>query len=527
MALPETPAPVEIELKLALDPAAVPRLAELPRAPAIAAARKGRMRTARLVSTYYDTIDGRLAREGIALRVRREGRRWLQTVKGPPLAGAGAGLSAREEYEWRIGGPRLDAARLAETPWRKPLAKLAGRLVPRFTTDFTRRSVPLAFADATRAELAIDVGSIRTRGRPQRRVPISELEIEIARGNPAHAFEVALALLDDWPLRIATANKAERGHALARGGPDGWDRPVHAKTVALAAEVSAEAALRAIAQECLRQIAANVAGLLQDGDPEWVHQMRIGTRRQRSALALIAPLAREGQLDAVVAETKWLAGVLGEARDWDVFAVETLPPLRKGIAHDEAAATGLRRLARRAAARRSAARDVVREALRSPRFQRLVLTLGAALAVPRFGVPVATEGDALGASARAFATDLLDARHRKLIARGASLAAGTPEERHAVRIAAKKLRYAAEFFALLFAGKRTRAYLKRLGALQDALGLFNDTATATRLAAELASDRDPATVGAVGGWVAAQAASLRPALDRAWRRFEHAERFWT
>jgi triphosphatase len=156
-----------------------------------------------------------------------------------------------------------------------------------------------------------------------------------------------------------------------------------------------------------------------------------------------------------------------------------------------------------------------------------MLSIGAALAEPRFGAPAQHERDALGARAGPFASALLDARHRKLAARGASLAEGTPDERHAVRIAAKKLRYAAEFFAPLFAGKRTRTYLKRLGALQDALGLFNDAATATRLAAELASGRDPATAGAVGGWVAAQAASLRPTLDRAWRRFNDAECFWT
>jgi triphosphatase len=521
--------PVEIELKLALDRAALRRLPQLPRAPAIVAARKGPTRKARLVSTYYDTVDGRLARDGIALRVRRDGRRWLQTVKGPTLPGAGAGLSAREEHEWRISGPRIDAARLAQTPWHKTFAKLRKhrRLVAQFTTEFTRRTVALAFADATRAELAIDVGTIRTRHRPPRSVPIREIEIEVERGNPVHAFAVALSLLDDWPLAIATANKAERGNALVRGKPDGWNRPVHADAVALAADATAEAALRSIAQECLRQIAANFAGLLQDRDPEWVHQMRIGTRRLRSALALIASLAPPKLLDAVVAETKWLAGVLGRARDWDVFTVETLPPLRAGVADDEAAAAGLRRLARRAALQRNAAREAVREALSSPRFPRLLLTLGAVLAVPRFGASVADEDDAFATSARAFAQALLDTRHHKLIARGVSLAQGTSEERHAVRIAAKKLRYAAEFFAPLFAGKRTRTYLKRLGALQDALGLFNDAATATRLAAELASERDPAAVGAVGGWVAAQAASLRPALDRAWRRFGEAERFWT
>lgn len=519
----------EIELKLALDPAALPRLARLARVPVIAAARTGRAKTARVVSTYFDNADGRLAQDGIALRLRRDGSRWLQTIKGPPLSGAGAGLHARDEYEHRLAGPRLDTKHLATTPWHRLLGKLTtrGELVAQFTTDFMRRTLPLVFPEGTRALLAVDVGEIRAVRKSARRVPVCELEIEIASGNILRAFDVALALVDDWPVAVATANKAERGYALARGKPDGWDKPVRARRVPLPAAATAEVALRAVAQECLHQVAANTAGLLHDQDPEWVHQMRIGTRRLRSCLALIAPLAPSDRLEAGVAETKWLAGVLGEGRDWDVFSQETLPPLAAGIAHDPAAVSGLQRLRRRVAARRRAARIAVQDALRSRRFQRLLLTLGALIAAPGFGGAKEADGSARSAPARAFAAQLIARRHRKILKRAASLAEGTAQERHAVRIAAKKLRYAAEFFAPLFSGKRTAIYLKRLGALQDALGHFNDAATATRLAAETAGDHDPATVGAVGGWVAAQAVALRPKLDRTWQRFAEAKPFWT
>ncbi len=84
------------------------------------------------------------------------------------------------------------------------------------------------------------------------------------------------------------------------------------------------------------------------------------------------------------------------------------------------------------------------------------------------------------------------------------------EERHAARIAAKRLRYVAEFFAPLFPGKRTRTYLETLAAAQDALGQFNDAVTAAALAGELSGLADDAAAGAVRGWVAAQAAALEP-----------------
>jgi CHAD domain-containing protein len=100
------------------------------------------------------------------------------------------------------------------------------------------------------------------------------------------------------------------------------------------------------------------------------------------------------------------------------------------------------------------------------------------------------------------------------------------EERHAARIAAKRLRYVAEFFAPLFARKRSRAYLERLATLQDALGRVNDAVTAVALAGELSGPGNEAAAGAVHGWVAAQAAAVEPILAEAWRRFAAARPFW-
>jgi CHAD domain-containing protein len=105
-----------------------------------------------------------------------------------------------------------------------------------------------------------------------------------------------------------------------------------------------------------------------------------------------------------------------------------------------------------------------------------------------------------------------------------TLTEGTRDERHAVRIAAKKVRYAAEFFAPFFRQKRTRTYVKALAKLQDVLGQFNDGAIAARLASELLG-HDPAA-GVVHGWVAAQAAAREPELVKAQQRFDKAKCFW-
>jgi len=525
---------MEIELKLALDPAVMPALL---RHPAVKALRRTRMRTTRLANVYYDTPDSLLATEGIALRVRRAGRRWVQTIKGPPesgvAAGAGAGLQARAEYEWPLPGPTLDLTRLATTPWRGLVAKATkrGELVRCFTTDFERRTIPLRFPDGTLALLCVDRGEIRaTREGRARRAPIAEVEIELETGAPANLFGLALALAADLPLAVMTVSKAERGHALRHGERDFVSAPAKARSIPFAEGTATADVLAQLVRECLDQIAANAVGLLEDDDPEWVHQMRIGTRRLRSCLALVARLAGSPALDFVVTEVKWLAGVLGTARDWDVFIRETLPPLAAALARDATTAAALKRLRARALTRGRVARAAARDAIASRRFHRLLLAGGLFCATPRFGTETATavagQPDVLRERADTFASGLLERRHRKLRARAAALLNGTPEERHAVRIAAKRLRYVAEFFSPLFPRKRVKAYLKALTALQDVLGRLNDAETALRVANETGGPAADAAAGTVRGWVAAQAAALEPGLAGAWQQFADAKPFW-
>ena len=528
----EASIPLEVELKLALHAAAVPALL---RHPALRPLRRGRTRTAHVVSTYFDSPDFRLERADVALRVRRIGRRWIQTVKGPPQADAGAGLHARAEHEWPLPGPDVELGRLAATPWKKLAAKVAksGGLVPCCTTDFKRRTIPLEFPDGSTAELCVDLGEIRAPcdGRT-RREPIAEIEIELKSGDAANLFRLALALSADLPLAVMTDSKSARGHALRRGLPRAVPSPVRAEEVPLATDVTTADALAAVARGCLHQIAANAPGLVADDDPEWVHQMRVGTRRLRSCLSLVARFAADTTIDPVVAEVKWLATILGRARDWDVFMTETLPPLAAWFARDARAAPGIRRLRARAAARRRVARSDARASIASPRFQHLLLATGLACATPRFGAPLraaeASAGAAAASGGRAapFAAGLLARRHRKFVRLAADLVHASNEERHAARIAAKRLRYVAEFFAPLFPGKRTRAYLEALANAQDVLGRLNDAVTAASLAGELAGPGNEAAAGAVHGWVAAQAAAVEPILAKAWRRFDAARPFW-
>jgi inorganic triphosphatase YgiF len=511
-----TGTPTEIELKLLLEPRDGRRLL---RHPAVMALKAGRARTLRFVATYFDTPERDLGRAGIALRVRQEGARWIQTVKA---GGEGAGgLHRREEIEWPLAADRVDLALLADSPFAKLFSRPRVRegLAPVFVTEFTRTSVPLGFPDGSAGELALDVGEIRAAGKVE---PIAEAEIEMRGGSPATAFALALAVCDDIPLRLGAASKAERGFALAEARAPG---PRKAAAVALDPRMTAGEALRRIAWAAIGQMQANEAGTVEAADPEYLHQLRVGLRRLRSILALArAPLAASIHA-ALLDDLRALQQALGPARDWDVFATETLPPIVAAFP----AVTGLKGIRVRAGQLRRAHDREAAEVVAAREFQKRLLRLGLALT----DATLAPRDEAsawLGKPAREYAAGILDSRHRKLGKRGARLATATAEERHATRIAGKKLRYAAEFFAPLFPGKRAKRFAGALAELQDVLGALNDAAVTTKLLGELEgagkTPPDAASVGIVRGWVGGAAHHGTTELAARWKAFRRHDPFW-
>ncbi len=513
----------ETELKLRIAPDAA---AAILRHPALKPFKRARARASQLTSIYFDTPDGALAAAGVALRLRRDGRQWIQTVKGPAVRGASAGgLSTRPEFEWPVSGPRLDPLRFAATPFRRTLGKAEQRgLSPRFTTDIRRTVVPLSFPDSTMAKLCIDVGEVRTDdGEPVLRAPMHEIELELEAGDPRRLYELAHALAADVPLALEPASKAERGYALRVASVF---EPLRASDIELASKCTAGAAFVSIMRSCLAQIEGNAQGVATRDDPEWIHQMRIGVRRMRACLSLARRTIATARIEPLRVELRWLAQSLGPARDFDVFVTATLPDFREAVARGNGAslAAPLAKLAARTTARRKAAREHARAAVASPRFVRLVLSVASLAASPDLmGV---SHDEKLARSARDVARPLLKRRHQALIALGSDLAHAAPEARHAARLAAKKLRYAAEFFASVYPRKKTRAYRKALATLQEELGAWNDAAVAARVAAEITGPHS-AAAAAFEGWAAARSASRGEALSQAWARFVKARPFWT
>jgi inorganic triphosphatase YgiF len=511
--------PNEIELKLLIDPRDISRLW---RHPLLAAHTRLRLPAQKLLSIYYDTPELTLHKNKIAVRLRRVGRRWIQTVKTE--GNVVAGLHERPEWEQETAENTLMLQALPDPTLQQFFADDTVRtaLRPVFTTEFSRSRRLLEWPEGDVIEFSLDRGEIRAGERTR---SISEVELELKSGAPGRLFELALGLQGSIPLRLENVSKAERGYRLATGATLA---PEKAFTPALNPDETLATAFVRIAQSCIAHLQANETGVLYEDDPEFVHQMRVASRRLRSAFSIFADLISKERLIPIREELRWLAGELDGARNWDVFVLQTLPPVCAAFPEHD----GLRWLAAQSAEARQQANAQAREAVASARYHKFLLTFGAWLATDAWRAQSnGNSSETLEPFLLDFAARVLQKRHKQLKKRGGRLATQTPDERHAIRIAAKKLRYAAEFFSSLFPRKRTRRYIDALATLQDILGAMNDSATTTTLMQGVATAESDTlqhqAKGVVLGWAAGASHAQLNALETTWSEFGACKTFWS
>jgi CHAD domain-containing protein len=221
------------------------------------------------------------------------------------------------------------------------------------------------------------------------------------------------------------------------------------------------------------------------GRAEALHQMRIGLRRLRAAIAVFADVVDDDDVETIKAELKWITKELGPARDLDVFGADVLRPLRAKRPED----TGLAASHRQFEEKRMAAYACAAAAARSLRFRAAMLDLAGWIETGPWSADDDKERRALRTRKVAEHAETKLARLRKRIKnKGADLRHRSVKQRHRLRIRAKRLRYATEFFAATFPGegraKRRAESLSALKDLQDALGGLNDLATRHALIAD-------------------------------------------
>ena len=232
-----------------------------------------------------------------------------------------------------------------------------------------------------------------------------------------------------------------------------------------------------VLQESAHGIEVNARGALASEDPEYLHQLRVSSRRLRSALRAFRPILPHKDAERLRRSLRKLSPALGHARDWDVLVG------RLGAGGN--------------ASEHQAARREARHALRSGAFHKLLERVRA------------LQAEDSAESLAQFGAAALSRMHRKLIKAARDIDWSEPAQRHAVRIRVKRLRYGCEFFAPAFAARRTAPYIGALKELQRILGELNDIAVARRLVAAQADER-----------------ALLRSLEAAWKRFARRAPFW-
>jgi CHAD domain-containing protein len=302
------------------------------------------------------------------------------------------------------------------------------------------------------------------------------------------------------------------------------------KEIEIAPDLPAKAAFQSIASACLQQIVASKPAILR-GDPEGVHLMRVGLRRLRTALSLFADLAVDARTPAVKRELKWLTGELGPAREFEVFLTRVVAPLGK----QHTRLSGMRTLSRDLADQREAAVARALAAVSSRRFRELTGNVGGWIETGSWREPRSKLArDRSEQRIEAVARAQLKRRWKKIRKCGGRLAQLDPRARHELRIRAKKLRYATEFYKTVFAGKkqekRRLAFLSALKQLQECLGELNDIAVHEKLTQGIVETKAAPTarpsrrVFAAGLLADHEEARFKPLLATAERAFDALEK---
>lgn len=435
----------------------------------------------RLVDHYADTADWRVARAGFVLRTRQRGRATEATMKDMRPATAG-GLRQRLEVTQPLAGGVL-AGLGTDGPVGRRVSAVAGSrpLVEMLEVRTRRTPFSLRSAGVEVAEVALDETSILVApGEPPAR--LRRVEVEVTAGWADRLAGVVDHLRDSCGLRPATMSKFEAG-LLAAGvsvpGPPDLG-PTDVAPDATLGELAA-----AILRRQLRELLAHEPGTRLGEDIEELHDMRVATRRLRAAIELFGA-ALPVRAQSLRRELGWLADSLGTVRDLDVqlARMEQMTAWTSGWSGADHG-VALAPLKSLLDAERADAQRALLAALDSARWDRLAAGL---LALARQDgnrrLPAARTPAAIALPA------LIRERHDAIV-RAARRArrSGIPADYHRLRIRGKRLRYALEFTADIYAGGASK-FVKKLTRVQEQLGSMQDAEVASTRLFTLATTED-------------------------------------
>ncbi|MGC8723444.1 MAG: CHAD domain-containing protein [Acidobacteriota bacterium] len=423
---------------------------------------------------FFETQDGRLFRAGLRLGLGlRKGRPvWRQEGTGAPLetpapTALTAALEGRAWLEASAAGCPEAAASAAGPRRLLPLVRLAGR----------RSEADLASPSGAGLDVSLDVFWAASPGEAPRREgpPLRLLTVRLSEGEPAALQHAAAFLRDLLRLEPYEGDACSAGLLAVDLSQPG--APLPARLAVLPTDRMAEAARKVVERQALL-MERNSAGTRLDLDPEYLHDLRVATRRLRAALRLFGAVLGVRRAEALRCELRWIGGLLGGVRDLDV-QLRDLEPFGERLGEAERVLAVLRT---ELLVRRGPALEALRSALASRRYASLLRRL---LALGSSPVPKRLPaGGALPVLAAA--PPLIQRAARRVFRVGRAVTPQSPPpELHRLRILFKRLRYTCEFFREAFP-EVLPELIESMVRFQDCLGEHQDAVVAMARIQDLA-----------------------------------------
>ena len=527
----------EFELKFEISAQSLPKI--------VTAVHAKKAQLQLLQAFYFDTIDGALAKNGLTLRMRKEGNDWVQTAKGLTSNALDRlehnveiGSLATNVAETKVLGlktashavfshmPNINVLRHKDEKVGKLLIKALKikpngpipALILLYETDVQRLKFIVKQAGSV-IEIALDQGMVISGGRS---AALCELEIELKQldlkeGAPEHAIALARTWCAKYGLWLSTINKSMKGQRLHDGVlPSQFKRSILEDKPKLKPHANGQQMVKAVFESCLNQILANASEIAsgtvindENHNPhaEHIHQLRVGIRRLRTAMRELSPL-----VDGI--DSAWekpLIDVfrrLGEARDYDHLNHVLQPQILAAGGPAFNAYIG------------DAKHIDVSEAVRSKAFQDTLLCLIAFVNSSYLNDTSLNDSENVEDNiinntkkndshkkVRKILANRLDKLHKKIVKEGKKFLNLTETQQHSVRKHFKRLRYLAEFSSPQLSTsaadkKRILAVITALKPVQDALGFYNDELMALQTYRTLAVTKSHAWFGV--GWLSAR-----------------------
>lgn len=397
--------------------------------------------------SLLDSIDGRLLDAGYCLF-------WL------PIAGR-AGVLIVRDADSHVRNVELQLKSQPKTPDDLPPQLLGGALHEALShrAFVALEQTPVALQCASlqaKGQIIADVTAVKAKGLKRQclwvdgRRGFASEQTKAFDGLPKSTAKTSL-------VSVLIASARHKASLNSKGFPS------------LKPAQSTAQALQVLHETLLAQMSSQVGGTLSDVDIEFLHDLRVSSRRARSLLQTMRGYLTQEAQDYAMTTYKWIGQQTTDLRDLDVYLAD-FPALEMAVSKELAGALEPFKAALKQ--QRTKALRQVRTLLKSKRFNSFLQDWEARLKADN-----AFTKDARKTPIGTTATQAILKRYRRICRDGAAITADTPAEAlHDLRKEGKKLRYLLEFFASLYPPELVKPRIASLKKLQDLLGAYQDCA---------------------------------------------------